>query len=88
MRTLDSPTQLAEVLYRTGAALLEREARGTPFRLIGIGAGALVPEADADPPDLVDSDKERWARVEKAMDAVRARFGKPAIAKGRGWRGG
>ena len=87
-RTLDSPTQLAEVLYRTGAALLECEAQGTPFRLIGIGAGALVPAADADPPDLVDSDKERWARVEKAVDAVRARFGKPAIAKGRGWRGG
>ncbi|MDP6573265.1 MAG: DNA polymerase IV [Rhodospirillales bacterium] len=87
-RTLDSPTQLAEVLYRTGAALVEREARGTPFRLIGIGAGTLVPEDDADPPDLVDGDKERWARLEKAMDEVRGRFGKPAIAKGRGWRGG
>ena len=87
-RTLNSPTQLAEVLYRTGAALIAREARGTPFRLIGIGAAALVPEDDADPPDLVDGDKERWAQVEKAMEAVRGRFGKPAIAKGRGWRGG
>ena len=87
-RTLNSPTKLAEMLYRTGAALLTREAQGTPFRLIGIGAGALVPEDDADVPDLVDGDKQRWARVEKAMDEVRGRFGKPAIAKGRGWRSG
>jgi DNA polymerase-4 len=82
--TLAAPTQLAEVLYRTGAELLAAEARGEAFRLIGIGASALEPDGDADPPDLLDPVAQRQARVERAIDAVRARLGDDAIGKGRG----
>ena len=32
--------------------LIEREADGRQFRLIGIGVDQLVPAADGDPPDL------------------------------------
>ncbi len=83
-RTLDAPTQLAEVLYRAATPLLEREADGTRFRLIGVGASRLSPGAGADPPDLLDPDAGRRASVERAIDDVRARLGHDAIGKGRG----
>ena len=82
--TIKVPTQLAEVLFRTGQPLLERELDRGPFRLIGIGAGALSDSAVADLPDLLDDDLDRIKGIEQAMDAVRMRFGKKAIRKGRG----
>ena len=72
------------MLYRTAAPLLEREADGQRFRLIGIGAGDLSEGARADPPDLLDPERQHEARVEDAIDAVRAKLGDAAIAKGRG----
>ena len=86
--TLPAPTQLAEVLYRIGADLLAAEARGEAFRLIGIGASALDSARDADPSSLLDPGAARQARVERAIDAVRARLGDDAIGKGRGLMGG
>lgn len=85
-RQLGAPTQLAEELYRVAAPLIAAEADGRRFRLLGVGAGKLGPAAAADPPDLADPDKRRRAEVEHAIDAVRARFGRDAIAKGRGWQ--
>ena len=85
-RKLANPTQLAEVIYGVGAGLLAGETDGTRFRLIGIGAGKLGDGAYADPPDLADPDQARKMKVEEAMEAIRDRFGDPAIAKGRGWR--
>ena len=54
--------------------------------IYGVGAGKLGDGADADPPDLADPDQARKMKVEEAMEAIRDRFGDPAIAKGRGWR--
>ncbi len=51
---LAHPTQSADVIYRAGVALLAREADGTRFRLIGIGAARLTDAALADPPDLLE----------------------------------
>jgi len=81
--SLPDPTQLAETLYREALPLLEKEADGTAYRLIGIGVSQLGPAADADPPDLVDPEGERRRRVEGAIDAVRAKMGRDAIGKGR-----
>lgn len=83
--SLPSPTQLAETLYRCGRALLEKEAKGTPYRLIGIGVGDIRDAADADPMDLADPDGLRRRKVEAAIDAVRAKLGKDSIVKGRGF---
>ncbi|MGY8963132.1 MAG: DinB/UmuC family translesion DNA polymerase, partial [Rhodospirillales bacterium] len=82
--TLNSPTQLAEVLYRTVTPMLNRELKQGPFRLIGIGVNALTDSAVADLPDLLSDDLERVKNIEYAMDTVRAKFGNKAIRKGRG----
>lgn len=51
---LAHPTQSADVIYRAAVALLAREADGTRFRLIGIGAARLTDAALADPPDMLE----------------------------------
>ncbi len=84
-RRLGDPTRLAEVLFRAAAPLVEKEADGRAFRLIGIGALHLSPAEAADGPDLIDGDRARWTRLELAMDSLRGRYGRPAIAKGRAW---
>lgn len=82
--TLNTPTQLAEVLYRTTTPMLERELKRGPFRLLGVGAGTLKDSAVADLPDLLIDDLEQVKNVEHAMDAIRAKYGKASIKKGRG----
>jgi DNA polymerase-4 len=72
-RRLSDPTRLAEGLYQAALALLEREADGRRFRLIGVGASDLVDGDLADPPSLLD----------QAIDQVRDRLGDSAIGKGR-----
>ena len=78
-RRIDAPTQLADRLYRTGCELLEREADGRRFRLLGIGVSDLCDPLHADPPDLIEPRNERAARAERAMDAIRQRFGDDAV---------
>jgi DNA polymerase-4 len=85
--SLSAPTQLAETLYRRGRTLLEREATGTRYRLIGIGVGDIQEAADADPLDLADPGAQQRRKVEAAIDAVRAKMGKTSIGKGRGFEG-
>jgi DNA polymerase-4 len=87
-RQLASPTQLAESLFRAALPLLEGEAQGARYRLIGIGAAGLAPAAEADQPDLLDPDSGRRAQVERAIDSVRAKHGGGAIVKGRAFRAG
>ncbi len=86
-RRLASPTRLAEEIYRTAAPLLQGEADGRRFRLIGVGVGDLVDGALADPPDLLDPGRDKRVRVERAIDAVREKLGREAIGKGRGFEG-
>ncbi len=83
---LADPTQLAERLYDTGSTLLAREVGTESFRLIGIGAADLQPAAAADPPSLLDPERGRQKRVEKAIDEVRQRLGANSIVKGRGFK--
>ncbi|WP_119167937.1 DNA polymerase IV [Algihabitans albus] len=82
-RRLSEPTQLAERLYSEAYALLEQEADGRRFRLIGVGADSLVDGERADPPSLLEPDSQRRAKVEQAIDSVRSKLGNQAIVKGR-----
>tara|TARA_Y100001934_G_scaffold832_1_gene1081 strand:+ start:789 stop:1937 length:1149 start_codon:yes stop_codon:yes gene_type:complete len=85
-RTLSSPTELAEIIYRTAVSLLEKEANGPAFRLIGVGVADIVDADEADPPDLLHQETPKERQVEEAVDAVRAKLGPDAIIKGRKMR--
>ncbi|HEX5328334.1 MAG TPA: DNA polymerase IV, partial [Acetobacteraceae bacterium] len=81
---LSSPTVLPDRLFRAAHALLRREATGTAFRLIGIGAQPLRPRAVADLGDLADAETPKLAAVQGAMEKLRGRFGQSVIMRGRG----
>ncbi|MCM2442009.1 DNA polymerase IV [Agrobacterium vitis] len=81
-RRLDDPTQLADRIFRTGLQMLDKEADGTKFRLIGIGVSDFADPSLADPPDLVDPDAARRAKAEAAMDQLRTKFGKGMVETG------
>lgn len=83
---LPSPTVLPDTLFEQTRSLLAREATGTAFRLIGIGAAPLAPLAEADQGDLADTETPRRAAAQAAIDTLRARFGDAAIARGRSLR--
>ena len=83
-RRMRAPTQRAETLYQTAIPLIENEATGRAFRLIGIGVADLADKSEADPPDLFNSLTAPDERAEDALDAVRQRHGDTAIRRGRG----
>ncbi len=78
-RALAHPTQLAATLFAAGRDLLAREADGTKFRLIGIGASALSEAVTTDAGDLID---RPIAEAEHAVDKLRARFGHDVVVRG------
>jgi DNA polymerase IV len=83
-RRLAGPTQLAETLFRTASPLLAGEADGTVrFRLIGVGADALVDASEADLPTLFDGELGRPRRLEQAIDDIRGRLGGNSVRRGR-----
>ncbi len=81
-RTLNEPTQLASRIFAAARDLLEKEADGSAFRLIGVGAGALADATEADHGDLADTQVTRDKAREKAMDDLRAKFGGAAVVRG------
>jgi len=81
-RTLPAPTQTARTLFAEGRELLAAEARGERFRLIGIGLSGLADAAEA-AEDLFAGDETRARKGERAVDALRARFGKDAVVSAR-----
>lgn len=84
-RTLAQPAQLADVLFKTLEPLLEAEADGRAFRLIGAGFSTLsAPLGDAG--DLLDPQALRRGIAERASDTAREKFGKDAIMTGRALR--
>lgn len=84
---LGDMTQSADRIYRTARALLDTVLDKGPFRLIGVGLSHIGPAIQTDvTQDLLDPNAEQRRQAEKATDAIRARFGKDAIKKGRGLR--
>ena len=84
-RTLPQPVQLADAIFRTCVPLLEKEANGRKFRLIGAGISALsAPVGDSG--DLLDPSAVKRGMAERATDIAREKFGKDAVMTGRGFK--
>jgi DNA polymerase-4 len=84
---LAEPTNFAEVIYRMAEPMLLRELGQGPFRLIGVGLSALADIPDGRPPARLFQDAaDGQALAEAATDAIRSRWGKGAIIRGRALR--
>jgi DNA polymerase-4 len=81
-RTLPFPTQTARTLFAAAREMLGVEARGRPWRLIGVGISDIVEQAAASG-DFFDGGESRALSGEKAIDALRGRFGAQAVIMGR-----
>jgi DNA polymerase-4 len=81
-RHFSDPTQLADKIYAAGESLLQIEADGRRFRLIGIGVSDLENADRADPRDLLDQSAERRKNAELAVDRLRDKFGTSAVELG------
>ena len=82
---LVTPCRSAEELYRTACGLFDKLWNGAPIRLLGIRASKLTAETEPVQlslfdPDMKKSEKER--RLDKALDAIRSRYGKDAVRRG------
>jgi DNA polymerase IV len=64
-RRLAYPTQRAAVIFESIAPLIDKEADGRSFRLIGVGISGLGSPAAADPTDLFT-----FAPTSSAADGV------------------
>ncbi|MGE3831630.1 MAG: DNA polymerase IV [Parvibaculaceae bacterium] len=79
--TLEDPTCLATRMFEAAQPLLKREADGTAYRLIGIGVSHLVEGIDSGE-DSLDGHSRAKARAERAVDALREKFGRAAVGRG------
>jgi DNA polymerase-4 len=85
-RTVSPAIQTAKALFAVTRDLLAAETGGVRYRLIGAGLSALV-EADDAPSDLFGEADGKALKSEKAMDALRDRFGAGVIVSGRALKG-
>jgi len=77
-----TPTQLAPRLFAAARELLDAQREGEAYRLIGVGAGDLAPEGEADEADLLEGDREREKAREAAIEVLREKFGTATIQRG------
>jgi DNA polymerase-4 len=75
-------TMLASRIFAAACSLLNPEADGTLYRLIGVGMSDFVPDSEADLSDLADPDLGRDRNMAAAIDQLRDRFGIAAIERG------
>lgn len=85
--TLPDPAQTADRIWRAAQGLFDAAGATGPLRLIGVGLSDLSAAGDAPAGgDLLDPGARAREAVERAADAIRSRFGKDAILKGRALR--
>jgi DNA polymerase IV len=86
-QTLDTPSRMADRIYRVALPMLRRDIAAGPFRLLGVGISGLVAASAPEPSgDLLDPLAGRRVAAELAADRIRARFGRDSIILGRSLR--
>jgi DNA polymerase-4 len=79
-------TQLAPRLFDAARKMLAAQPKNERYRLIGVGASDLRPGAEADAADLVEGDRTKEKSRERAIDALREKFGRAAVVRGIAFR--
>ncbi len=79
--SLEDPTQMAHRIFAAARPLLQNEATGTRFRLIGVGISHLT-ETPSDEEQTLDVREAAQSKAERAMDTLRRKFGKDAVERG------
>jgi len=80
--SLADPTLLANRIYDAALPLLQREATGTAFRLIGVGISGLVVAKPEQETETLDVTTAARARAELAVDRIRDKFGRASVGRG------
>jgi DNA polymerase-4 len=83
--TVESPVQIADVIYREAVKLLGSEKLRKKVRLIGIGVSKLEPGDESGQLALFRERgprEEKWEKAEHAMDEIVDRFGHGAVRRG------
>ena len=62
--------------------MLQREATGTAFRLIGVGITGLTPASPEQETETLDFGVAARAKAELAVDKIRNKFGRAAVGRG------
>jgi DNA polymerase-4 len=81
-RTLAMPSQTAKTVFAAAREMLKSEARGGAYRLIGVAMSDFVDEAQG-ASDFFAAGEARALDGEKAMDALRTRFGAGVVTTAR-----
>jgi len=86
-RTRSTPTDDAGELHRVACALLDETWDGRPIRLIGVGAGGIVP-VEGDTLSLFESEtgSVRARKLTETLDGLESRFGRGTIFRAGGMR--
>jgi len=86
--SLDAPTQVTRVLYRSAARLLDGElgARARPVRLLGMGVGNITGETLEQGELFEQTSLEQQRRIDTVVDAIKSRFGGRSLRRGGGAR--
>jgi DNA polymerase-4 len=80
-RTLSRGVDGSRELYRIARELIDQCDLSRPIRLLGLGASALAPGAEARQLGLGASIE--WDRVEETVASLRARYGDEAVRPAR-----
>ena len=83
--SLSDPTLMASRIYDAALPLLQREATGTAFRLIGVGITGLVEASPEQETETLDITTAARAKAELALDKIRDKFGRAAVGRGIGF---
>jgi DNA polymerase-4 len=84
--TLGEPTQSTDVIYRWCLKFLEEMDIHHKFRLVGVGVSGFAPAKGRQEQlglfQEKNHKKKSWDDAEKAMDAIKDKFGHDAIKRG------
>jgi DNA polymerase IV len=85
-QTLTCPIDSADIIYQTAVGLLSAFEMQRPVRLIGVGAGNLQSQAVPIQQELFADARNQhlrqWEKVDRAMDAIDARYGRRCVVRG------